>query len=52
MKKDFWGIWQKMGFLTEDNRPLVFTRLVDAKVWMINHPNVHARIVKCHITEE
>jgi hypothetical protein len=53
MKKHFWAIWQGKGVLMDkENRPLIFPRLVDAKVWMIEHPFAHARIVKCHIQEE
>ena len=54
MKKDFWAIWHKRGVLVDEHdRPLIFSKLVDAKVWMIKNPNIHsARIVKCHIKEE
>ncbi len=53
MKKHFWAIWQRRGvMLDSNNRPLVFSRLVDAKCWLLCNTDAHAQIVKCHIQEE
>ena len=52
MKKGFWGIWNGHGFVIDSlNRPLIFARLLDAKLWMLSNPMSRAEIVKCHINE-
>jgi hypothetical protein len=52
MKRNFWGIWSKQGILIDSlNRPLIFIRLLDAKLWMLNNPTAKAEIIKCHINE-
>lgn len=52
MKKDFWAIWNGNGIkIDSSNRPLIFLRLLDAKVWMIKNPSARAEIIKCHIKD-